>query len=214
MLIRLKERRKPGTAQAMAQEIYLARIARRVDWRRLFFILLGITLFSIVYLSPAWPDAVDPKGKEFILTREGKAAIGLFLLAAVWWIFEVVPIGVTSIAIGVIQGLFLIRPAKEAFKDFMDPSVWFIFGSVVIGMAFIAGAGSIVTLLGSARAAVAVGFFRDMTGTEISFFQLSYYMFPLGWVMVILLCALLMVVFKPEHKTIPGLKERVQALNE
>jgi di/tricarboxylate transporter len=43
------------------------------------------------------------------------------LLAATWWVFEVVPIGVTSLTIGVLQVLFLIRPAKDAFKDFMDP---------------------------------------------------------------------------------------------
>ena len=56
-----------------------------------------------------------------------------------------------------------------------------------MGMAFTAGAGSIVTLLGAARGAVAIGFFKDMAGREISFFELSYYMFPLGWVMIILL---------------------------
>ncbi|HUS85062.1 MAG TPA: SLC13 family permease, partial [Anaerolineales bacterium] len=83
-----------------------------------------------------------------------------------------------------------------------------------IGMAFIAGAGSIVTLLGAARGAVAIGFFRDITGREITFFELSYYMFPLGWVMVFLLWVFFMIAFKPEQKTIPGLKERVHALNE
>ena len=275
----------------MPQEIHLARIVRRIDWRRLTFILLGAGLFLIVYLSPAWPDAADPQGQTFTLTREGKAALGLFLLAATWWVFEVVPIGVTSIAIGVVQALFLIRPAQVAFNDFMDPSVWFIIGSVVIGMAFartgltkriaykmlllvgektsiiylgafimtaaltlimahtavaaavfpllmaiyalydedhkptrfgkglfigmafVAGAGSIITLLGAARGAVAIGFFRDITGREISFFELSYYMLPLGLTMVFLLWGLMMVIFRPEHKTIPGLRERVSALN-
>jgi len=258
----------------------------------LFFIFLGVLLFSIVYFSPTWPDAVDPKGEVFQLTREGKAALALFLLTATWWVFEVIPIGVTSIAIGVIQALFLIRPAEAAFSNFMDPSVWFIVGSVVIGMAFaktgltkrmaykmlllvgertsmiylgafvmtasltlimahtavaaaiypllvaiyslyeqdarptkfgkglfmgmafVAGAGSIITLLGSARAAVAVGFFKDMAGREISFFELSYYMFPLGFLMVILLWGLLMIIFRPEQKTIIGLRDRVHALNE
>ena len=258
----------------------------------MFFIFLGVLLFSIVYFSPTWPDAVDPKGEVFQLTREGKAALALFLLTATWWVFEVIPIGVTSIAIGVIQALFLIRPAEAAFSNFMDPSVWFIVGSVVIGMAFaktgltkrmaykmlllvgertsmiylgafvmtasltlimahtavaaaiypllvaiyslyeqdarptkfgkglfmgmafVAGAGSIITLLGSARAAVAVGFFKDMAGREISFFELSYYMFPLGFLMVILLWGLLMIIFRPEQKTIIGLRDRVHALNE
>jgi sodium-dependent dicarboxylate transporter 2/3/5 len=249
----------------MPEEIRLAEKPRRIDWKRVAFIFIGIALFSVVYFSPPWPDAVDPKGQHFVLSSQGKGALALFLLAAIWWVFEVIPLGVTGIAIGVIQALFLIRPAKEAFSDFLDPSVWFIFGSLVIGMAFnktgltqrmaykmlvlvgerttmiylgsfvmtaaltlimahtaaaatvfpllmaiyslyeadnkptrfgkglfvgmafVAGAGSIVTLLGSARTAVAIGFFKDMAGREISFFELTYYMLPIGWGMVILL---------------------------
>lgn len=276
----------------MPHDIYLAKKVQLFDWKRLLFISIGISLFLAVYFSPDWSDAVDPTGKQFSLSREGKAAIGLFLLTATWWVFEVVPIGVTSILVGVLQALLLIRPAKTAFNDFMDPSVWFIIGSIVIGiaftrsgltkrmaykmllvvgertsmiylgcfvmtaaltmimahtavaaavypllmaiyalydhdaettkfgkglfigMAFVAGAGSIVTLLGAARGAVALGFYRDITGADISFFELSYYMFPIGWLMVFLLWGFIMVVFKPEHKTIPGLHERVTALNE
>jgi sodium-dependent dicarboxylate transporter 2/3/5 len=93
-------------------------------------------LFVIVYYSPPWPAALDPEGKAFALSPEGKGALAVFLLAATWWVFEVVPIGVTSLTIGVLQVLFFIRPAKDAFKDFMDPSVLFIFGSIVVGLVF------------------------------------------------------------------------------
>ncbi len=280
-----------GDLPPIPGEIFLASPAKKFDVSRLIFILLGILLFIAVYLAPAMPDAVDPSGKNFALTREGKAAIALFLLAGTWWVFEVIPIGVTGIAIGVIQSLFLIRPAKAAFTDFMDPSVWFIFGALVIGkvftktgltqrmayrmlmmvgertsmisvgcfamtavltlimahtavaatvfpllmavyglyddtgkpskfgkglfmgMAYVAGAGSIVTLLGSARAPVAIGFFNDMAGREISFFELTYYMLPLGWVMVVLLWALLRLIYKPEKRTVDGLKDKVATLN-
>jgi len=81
-----------------------------------------------------------------------------------------------------------------------------------IGMAFVCGAGSIVTLLGSARAAVALGFFRDMTGREISFFELSQYLLPIGWGMIILLWGFFLIFFKPEHSTIPGLRARAKSL--
>jgi sodium-dependent dicarboxylate transporter 2/3/5 len=252
--------------------------------------MVGVILFSVVYFSPPWPDAIDPMGKHFQLSREGKGALAVFLIAGTWWVFEVVPIGVTSLVIGVLQALFLIRPAQEAFKDFMDPSVMFIFGSIVvgvvftktgltrrlaykmlaivgertsmivlgcfvvtavlthimahtavaatiyplllaiyalygegdkptkfgkclfIGMAYVAGAGSIITLLGAARGAVAVGFFKEMTGREIGFFELSKYMFPVGWLMVFLLWGFFMVVLKPEKKVIPGLRERAARL--
>lgn len=273
------------------KDVHIAPRARRIDWRRIGFISLGLGLFGAVYALPELPAAVDPEGKEFVLSSEGKAALGLFLLAAVWWVFEVIPIGVTSIAIGVIQVLFLIRPAKIAFGDFMDPSVWFIIGSVVIGMAFsqtgltkrmaykmlllvgertsriylgcfamtagltlimahtavaaaiypllmaiytlydednrptrfgkglfmgmafVAGAGSIITLLGAARGAVAIEFFSGIVGRDIGFFELSYYMAPIGIVMTFLLWLFFMVLYRPEHKTIPGLKERVTTLN-
>lgn len=283
--------KKPDGLPPLPEDFFATDVKPRLDWKRLVFIFLGLTLFFLVYLSPSWPDAIDPNGNSFELTRQGKAAIGLFLLAAVWWVFEVVPIGITSILIGVMQVLFLIRPAKTAFNDFMDPSVWFIIGSVVIGMsfsktgltkriaykmllfvgertsmiylgsfimtaamtlimahtavaaaiypllmaiyslygqgdkptkfgkglfigmAFVAGAGSIITLLGAARGAVAIGFFRDITGREINFFELSYYMLPLGVVMVALLWIFIIVFFKPEQKVIHGLSTRVKVLN-
>jgi sodium-dependent dicarboxylate transporter 2/3/5 len=262
-----------------------------LDWQRLVFLFLGIFLFALVYYSPSWSVAVDPLGKEFVLSREGKGALAVALLASTWWVFEVVPVGVTSLAIGVLQVFFFIRPARKAFTDFMDPSVMFIFASIVIGMvctktgltrrlayrmlaivgertsmiylgcflvtaalthimahtavaatiyplllsiyelygegdkptkfgkglfmgmAYVAGAGSIVTLLGAARGPVAIGIFNDVLGREVDFFELSFYMLPVGWLMVFLLWGFFMIFFKPEKKIIPGLRQRAIQLN-
>jgi hypothetical protein len=63
---------------------------RNIDWKNMGFLFLGIALFTVVYLAPAWPDAIDPMGKHFPLNREAKGAIAVFLLAATWWVFEVV----------------------------------------------------------------------------------------------------------------------------
>ena len=308
------------SASAIPSNIHLVGKARWVDWKKHACMALGIALFCILYFCPTFPDAVDPQGGHFKLTYEGKAALALFLLAATWWIFEVIPIGVTSIVIGVVQVLFLIRsgkvvmesagsvaepglvmtgtvqeilsPAKVVFGDFMGPTVWFIIGSIsfgmvfsktgltkrmayrmlvvvgertsmiylgsfvitaaltlimahtavaatiypllmaiyalyteeekptkfgkglFIGMAFVAGAGSIITLLGAARGAVALGFYKEIVGRDISFFELTKYMLPIGCTMVILLWLYCMVVFKPERKTIPGLRERAGLLYE
>jgi sodium-dependent dicarboxylate transporter 2/3/5 len=262
----------------------------QVDWKRIFFILLGIGLFLGVYYSPPWEAAIDPLGVSFELSQQAKGALAVFCLAAVWWVFEVVPIGITSLAIGALQALFMIRDPKVAFRDFMDPSVLFIFGSLVIGMvftksgltkrlaykmlsiigertsmiylgcfvmtgllthlmahtavaatmfpllmtinalyseddgptrfgrglfigmAYVAGAGSIITLLGAARGAVALGFYKDIMNVDISFFQLSMYMFPIGWLMIFLLWGFFMVVCKPEKDRIVGLKERAKTM--
>ncbi len=263
----------------------------RISLTKLIALFAGIFLFALVYYSPPWFDAVDPEGTHFALSQQGKGALAVFLLAGTWWVFEVIPIGVTSLMIGVLQVLFLIRPANEAFKDFMDPSVLFIFGSIVIGlvftktgltrrlaykmlmvvgertsmiylgcfvvtaalthimahtavaatiypllmaiyalygegdkqtrfgkglfmgMAYVAGAGSIVTLLGAARGAVALGFYKDVVGKDIGFFELSYYMAPIGWLMTFLLWGFFMIVCKPEKRTIPGLREKARELN-
>ncbi|MEW6108739.1 MAG: SLC13 family permease [Nitrospirota bacterium] len=273
------------------EEIKLAPARVPFDWKRVFFILLGLGIFSLIYFMPSWKDAVDPTGKAFPLSQQGKGAIALFLLAGIWWVFEVIPIGVTAIAIGVFQALFAIRPAKEAFKDFMDPSVMFIFGSVVIGLAFTksgltrriayrmlsfvgektgmillgslilvallahvmahtaaaatvypillaicalygegdkktkfgaalfigmayaAGAGSIVTFLGAARGPAAAGMFKEFTGREIGFFELSKYLFIVGWVMVFIIWGYLMLFLMPEKKEISGLREKVRRLS-
>jgi sodium-dependent dicarboxylate transporter 2/3/5 len=82
-----------------------------------------------------------------------------------------------------------------------------------IGMAYVAGAGSIVTLLGAARGAVALGFYKDIVGQDITFFQLTWYMFPVGWIMTFILWGFFMVFFKPEKATIPGLREKARQLN-
>jgi len=68
-------------------------------------------------------------GKHFLLTREAKGAIAVFLLAGTWWVFEVVPIGV-------LQALFLIRLARDAFTEFIVSAVMFIFASIMIGLVF------------------------------------------------------------------------------
>ncbi len=260
------------------------------DWKRWVFILGGLALFALIYYSPAWPDAVDPKGEHFVLSVQAKGALAVFAVAATWWIFEVVPIGVTSLLIGTLQALFLIRKPAVAFKDYMDPSVLFIFGSVVIGMvftktgltrriaykmlsiigektslimlgcfvmtallthvmahtavaatmfpllmaiyslyttdktptrfgkalfigmAYVAGAGSIITLLGAARGAVALAFYKDMMHVDISFGTLTYYMFPVGWLMVFLLWGFFMIFCKPEKARIVGLKEKASRM--
>ena len=238
---------------------------------------------------------ISDKKPDFFLGRACELLYNIFrLLAGVWWVFEVIPIGVTSIAIGVLQPLFMIRPAKDAMRDFMDPTVLFIFGSLLvgltftkvgltkrlaykmllvvgentrmillgcfvvtallthimahtavaatvipifltiltlynedggsfdkpnkfgkalfIGMAYTAGAGSICTLLGGARNPAAVGFFKEFTGQDISFIDFSLHMAPMGWLIVFLTWIMLMVIFKPEKSTIPGLRKRASEL--
>ena len=106
------------------------------DWKRIIFMSIGVILFLVVYLIPPLPDAIDPTGKQFALSPQAKGALAVFLLGGTWWVFEVVPIGVTSLTMGILQAMFMIRPAKTAFQQMFDTSVIFIFASLVIGMVF------------------------------------------------------------------------------
>jgi sodium-dependent dicarboxylate transporter 2/3/5 len=81
-----------------------------------------------------------------------------------------------------------------------------------MGMAFVAGAGSIITLLGAARGAVAIGFFRDITGRSVSCFELTWYMLPVGVLMTFMLWGYFMLSYRPEKRTIPGLRRRARRL--
>jgi len=295
MVTKLKNNKKGSIT--IEKRFFLPReVHKKVDFKRIFFIFLGLGAFLTFYLIPSLPAVTDPLGQTFELSRQGQLALGLFLWAGIWWVFEVVPIGITSILIGVVQVVFLIREPRVVFTDFFDPSVWFIFASLVIGIAFqrtgitqrmayrmlkivgertifiylgafgiigiltlimahtavaaavypilmtihtlyeeteqptkfgkglfiglayAAGAGSIVTLLGAARAPAAIGLFQEITasagvsGREISFFELTYYMLPIGWLMILLIWLYLCLVYKPEKEKIEGLKERVDFL--
>ena len=108
----------------------------KAEHKRIMFIMIGIGFLLLFYFMPELKPAVDPSGQEFSLTQSAKAGIGLFMLAGTWWVFEVIPIGATSLAIGILQPLLNIRSATDAMKDFMDPTVMFILGSLMIGLAF------------------------------------------------------------------------------
>jgi sodium-dependent dicarboxylate transporter 2/3/5 len=101
---------KRGSPSASAASVGLAKKANWVDGKKHFWMFAGVALFTIVCFCPPFPDAVDPEGTNFVLTHQGEAALALLLPAATWWVFEVVPIGVTSITFGAIQVLFLNRP--------------------------------------------------------------------------------------------------------
>ena len=59
-------KKKPVVSAGLPEipdEIKLAPIYKRINWKRIFFILLGLGLFFWFYLMPSLPDAVDPTGK-------------------------------------------------------------------------------------------------------------------------------------------------------
>jgi sodium-dependent dicarboxylate transporter 2/3/5 len=84
--------------------------------------------------------------------------------------------------------------------------------ALFIGMAFAAGAGSIVTFFGSARAPVAAELFYRLSGGEIELARMMRFLTPVGWLMVLLIWAVLLALFRPEKSRIAGLSEKMRIL--
>ena len=258
------------------------------NWGKTIFLLLGAVLFVIVYGLGAIPDALDPAGNHFALTHEGKGALAILALAITWWISKALPVGVTAIAVGMLQMLFIAHPGGAAFGNFISPPILFICASTLIGMAFMktglikrlvyrvlmaagdrtvlvylgsmvviallshimiytavvasvypllfsaymrhaegeqptrfgkglfiamayaAAAGSMITLPGAARSVLALEFFRAFAGREINSGHFSYYMLPLGWLMLFSLWGFVMICFRPQKKHIPEFREYIR----
>ena len=75
-----EEKKKPIVSAGLPEipdKIHLAPIYKRIDWKRIFFILLGMGLFFWFYLMPPLPDAVDPTGKHFALSHAGEGRPGI-----------------------------------------------------------------------------------------------------------------------------------------
>jgi sodium-dependent dicarboxylate transporter 2/3/5 len=83
-----------------------------------------------------------------------------------------------------------------------------------IGMAWAAGAGSIITFLGAARGVAAAGMFKEFTGNDIGFFELTYYMLPMGLLMILAIWLIIISCFKPERPVIEGLREKAKDLTK
>ena len=271
-------------------DIYLDKSNKfKLDAKRIGHLLIGTSLFLFIYFLDYYPSIEISDGEVIELTRRSKAAIGIMLLAAYWWIVEVVPVGITGIIIGLIQIIFYLRPAKEVYSNYMDPSVWFIFASIIlafafnktgltkrlaykllkvsgekviwiyfftflltlilslfmahtaaaaalfpiistihslysskegtnfgkglfIGMAFSAGAGSIITLFGSARGIVGLDLLKTFSGIELNFIQHASSMIIPGIISFLTIFILISIFFRPKENRIENLSKNVSFL--
>ncbi len=241
-------------------------------------ILAGLIIFLVMYFLPEFPSvASDQPGKTIELTREGRGALGLVLAGGVWLAFSSMSVGVIGLMFGMVQGLFLLRPAGKIFGDFTDPSIIFIIGSLSLsagliktglvkrivfyflftasaspirmylalcllvallshfllnsvlaasifpilwfitdmnstdraskkpgkelffGLTCLCSIAGMITLFAAPRSIISLSILRRLTGSEPTFLDFSYYMAPIGWLMVGILALTGVFLFKP-HK--------------
>lgn len=91
------------------------------------FIGLGIAaLYFIITALPA-PDGLTPAGKK---------AIAMMLTAVLVWVFEVIPIAVSSILFTLLPVVAGIIPLPKVMAHFATPTVFFVFAMFCISIAF------------------------------------------------------------------------------
>ena len=81
-----------------------------------------------------------------------------------------------------------------------------------IGMAFSAGAGSIITLFGSARGAVAIDLLEKFKNVNIDFLTYSQNLIIPGIISLIVIWAIISLLYSPKEKRIIGLENNVKFL--
>ncbi len=64
----------------MSAEAAISNSGVKINWTRLIALFTGLGLFIVIYYSPQWPDAIDPMGKAFPLSVQGKGAIAVLCL--------------------------------------------------------------------------------------------------------------------------------------
>ena len=265
----------------------------KIDWTRLIALFTGVGLFLVIYYSPPWPDAVDPVGKHFVLSTQGKGAVAVFSVGGNMVGFRSGadrgyepghrrhagplhdssgkgslqrfhgPCGALHLRLpgdrsGIQQDgpykAYGVQDARSCGRedhhhlprcfplDSPSHAHHGTHGSGRDGVSVAPGhlrpvrrgrqtdeirerasswewptcaeREALLLCSASARGIVALGFFKEMAGSEVSFFQLTYYMAPLGWMMVFLLWVYFCIVMKPEKPVIEGLRERVSELSK
>ncbi|MGM0510622.1 MAG: SLC13 family permease [Thermoplasmatota archaeon] len=98
--------------------------------RKIAFVALGLTLFSLVYFFPI--------GVLKGLNGDMRAALGILLLAATLWITESIPLYTTSLLIVLFQVIFISEKtigAEEALLPFFSPIIALFLGGFVLAAA-------------------------------------------------------------------------------
>jgi sodium-dependent dicarboxylate transporter 2/3/5 len=91
------------------------------------FIGLGIVALYFIIAALPTPDGLTPVGKK---------AIAMMLAAVLVWVFEVIPIAVSSILFTLLPVVAGIIPLPKVMAHFATPTLFFVFAMFCISIAF------------------------------------------------------------------------------
>ncbi len=99
--------------------------------------LVGPALFAALMLAPPLPlveEAARQVGAPF--PKAPQAALGGLLWVASWWVFEVVPLGLTGLLAAALFSLLGFVSWSSALSSFANPIIWIFIGGFVLAKAF------------------------------------------------------------------------------
>ena len=132
------------------------------------FLLLAFLILILAIFLPT------PQG----LTENGKVMIGIFLMAAILWSTESLPLAVTGLLVMAIQSLLHIVKYREVFSAFGNEAVFFLIGAFMI-----------------AAAVEKHGFHRRIAFNFLKIFEKTPKMFTFG----LMICCTFLSFIVPEH---------------
>lgn len=106
-----------------------------------YYKLIILLICFVAYVGLT--SVTAPKG----LSINGQKALALMVVAVIAWVFEVIPIGVSSVLLTMMLGGLKIVSTKDAMSNFMIPTIFFIMAAFIIASSFVGtGLGNRVSL--------------------------------------------------------------------
>ncbi|MCD6563044.1 MAG: DASS family sodium-coupled anion symporter [Thermoproteales archaeon] len=107
------------------------------NYKREIMLLLGPLIFFILFILPPLPgviEAASEVGSE--ISKAPQLAFAVLLWTAIWWVSEVVPLGLAGLIPPLIFSFLNIVSWKKSLSSFMDPVIWIFMGGFVLAKAF------------------------------------------------------------------------------
>ena len=108
------------------QDQHSAREEQKKKQLKYWISLLSGPLFLLLTLLLSAPDG---------MSQQAWYMVGVALMMAIWWIFEVVPIPVTSLLPIILLPILGITSIKEVTAPYAHPIIYLFFGGFMLGMA-------------------------------------------------------------------------------
>ena len=99
-------------------------------------LILGPLVFTLMVLLPPIPGLCEASISVNAYPKAAQITLGLLLWVICWWIFEVVPLGLTGLLPALILPMFGILEWRYALPTYLSPIIWIFMGAFALANAF------------------------------------------------------------------------------